>query len=95
MTCIERAQITIDSSVVEKVFRTPRAVLQDVDAFWRREPAYQMAQGWAPPGYPINMGGFRDAVEELTKLPLAEREQHPHFQFEKHARALHHRLRGN
>jgi hypothetical protein len=83
MTCIENAQIAIDLSSVEKVFRTPRAVLQNVDAFWREEPAYQMAQGWAPPGYPIHKGGFRDAVEELTQLSLAEREQHPHFLFAK------------
>lgn len=68
-------------SSVEKVFRTPEAVLQDVEAFWKEEPAYQLAVGWSPPGYPIHPGGFRDQVEELAKQPPETREQNAYFQF--------------
>lgn len=83
MNCIDDARVEFDISSVEKVFRTPKTVLQDVDAFWREETAYEMAVGWSPPGYPVHIGGFREKVEELAKQPLEEREQNPYFRFAK------------
>jgi hypothetical protein len=59
-------------SSVDKIFLKPNDVLQDVEGFWRNETAFQLALGWAPPGYPIHFGAFRDKVEELVNQPLNE-----------------------
>jgi len=83
LSCRDSAKVTFDITSVEKLFLDPKAVLQDVDKFWKEETSYQMALGWAPPGYPIHIGGFRDEVEVLAKQSPEEREQNEYFLFAK------------
>jgi len=81
MSCHKKAKIKFDTSSLDKVFLTPEEVLKDVESFWRNERAYQLALGWAPPGYPIHFGGFREEVEKLAEQTLDERKQNEFYCF--------------
>ena len=81
MNCGRDSSVEFDISSVEKIFLKPEDILQDVEKFWKEETAFQLAKGWAPPGYPIHLEGFRDEIEVLAKLSPKEREQNEYLQF--------------
>jgi hypothetical protein len=95
MSCHEKSKIKFDISSLEKIFLTPEEVLKDVEGFWNEERAYQLALGWAPPGYPIHLGGFHKEVEKLVGQSLEERKQNEFYCFAKDVAQSIERIRGD
>jgi len=95
LSCHKTAKINFDISSLDKIFLNPEKVLKDVEGFWKDERAYQLALGWAPPGYPIHLGGFQEKVEELAKQPLDERKQNEFYCFAKDVVKSIERIRGD
>ena len=79
MTCQKNTKIKFDISSIEKIFKNPDKVLKDVEGFWKNEAAFQLALGWAPPGYPIHLGGFQEEIEKLAAQTLDEREKNEFY----------------
>jgi hypothetical protein len=94
LSCHKHAKISFDISSLDKIFLKPEKVLKDVEGFWKKERAYQLALGWAPPGYPIHFGGFRKEIEKLAKQPLEERKQNEFYCFAKDVVQSIDRIRG-
>jgi len=73
-----KSRIRFDVSSVEKIILTPETILENPDAFWKEDEAYQLLMGWHNRIHqPPDLEKWRRGIEKLRDLPKAEREKHP------------------
>jgi len=76
-----KPEVFFDISTIDKIFKNPNFVLEDVQNFWKTEPVLIAEKKWEPPGYPIHYGEFERRVRELSKQDQAERIKNANYQF--------------
>ncbi len=71
-----QSTIQLDNSSLQKIVLHPESILEDPEAFWQNDPAYQLYQQWHQMvGAPVDMEQWTKGLQLFVETPQEERPQ--------------------